>query len=74
MPLGLFNAPGTFQHLMERMFGDCRYQSVLLYLDDVVVFSATVEQHLVRLEEVFARLQKQDLKVILSKCRLFNPK
>uniref|UniRef100_A0AAR2LSD6 Gypsy retrotransposon integrase-like protein 1 n=1 Tax=Pygocentrus nattereri TaxID=42514 RepID=A0AAR2LSD6_PYGNA len=54
------------------MFGDCRYQSVLLYLDDVIVFSATVEQHLERLEEVFSRLQKQSLKVKLSKCRFFQ--
>lgn len=37
---------------MERMFKDCCYQSVLLYLDDVIVASATVEQHLERLEEV----------------------
>lgn len=72
MPFGLCNAPGTFQRLMERMFGDCRYQSVLLYLDDVVVFSATVEQHLERLEEVFARLQNQKLKVKLSKCHFFQ--
>lgn len=38
MPFGLCNAPSTFQRLMERMFGDCRYQSVLLYLDDLIVF------------------------------------
>lgn len=72
MPFGLCNAPGTFQRLMERMFGDRRYQSVLLYLDDVIVFSATVEQHLKRLEEVFSRLQDQYLKVKLSKCRFFQ--
>ena len=72
MPFGLCNAPGTFQRLMERMFGDCRYQSVLLYLDDVIVFSNTVEQHLERLGEVFGRLNKQGLKVKLSKCSFFQ--
>lgn len=72
MPFGLCNAPGTFQRLMERMFGDCRYQSVLLYLDDVIVFSATVEQHLERLREVFDRLQREGLKVKLSKCQFFQ--
>lgn len=72
MAFGLCNAPGTFQRLMERMFGDCRYQSVLLYLDDVIVFSATVQQHLERLREVFSRLQKQGLKVKLSKCHFFQ--
>ncbi|GAA6083783.1 uncharacterized protein LOC122335106, partial [Tachysurus ichikawai] len=38
MPFGLCNAPSTFQRLMERLFGDQRCQSLLLYLDDVVVF------------------------------------
>ena len=57
---------------MERMFGDCRYQSVLLYLDDIIVFSTTVQQHLERLGEVFSRLQKQGLKVEVSKCSFFQ--
>lgn len=48
MPFGLCNAPSTFQRLMERIFGDCLYQSLLLYLDDVVVFSSSVQQHLER--------------------------
>ena len=72
MAFGLCNAPGTFQRLMERMFGDCRYQSVLLYLDDIIVFSTTVQQHLERLGEVFSRLQKQGLKVKVSKCSFFQ--
>ena len=72
MPFGLCNAPGTFQRLMERMFGDQRFQSVLLYLDDIIVFSSTVRQHLERLEEVFSRLDRQGLKVKLSKCHFFQ--
>lgn len=56
---------------MEHMFGDCCYQCVLLYLYDVIVFLATVEQHLERLE-VFACLQKQRLKVKWSKHCSFN--
>ncbi|KAL6467387.1 hypothetical protein MHYP_G00251910 [Metynnis hypsauchen] len=72
MPFGLCNAPATFQRLMERMFGDQRHQSVLLYLDDVIIFSSTIEQHLERLEEVFSRLKRQGLKVKLSKCRFFQ--
>ena len=72
MPFGLCNAPGTFQRLMERMFGDQRFQSVLLYLDDIIVFSSTVRQHLERLEEVFSRLDQQGLKAKLSKCHFFQ--
>lgn len=52
MPFGLCNAPSTFQRLMERLFGDQQCQSLLLYLDDTVVFSSSVEQHLEQLEIV----------------------
>ena len=72
MPFGLCNAPSTFQWLMQRLFGDQQCQSLLLYLDDIVVFSSTVEQHLVRLELLLERLQQQGLKAKLSKCAFFQ--
>ncbi|XP_048842280.1 uncharacterized protein LOC125715081 [Brienomyrus brachyistius] len=58
----------SLPRLMQRMFGDQQGQSLLLYLDDIVVFSSTVEQHLERLEVVLNRLQLEGLKVKLSKC------
>lgn len=73
MPFGLCNAPSTFQRLMQRMFGDQQCQSVLLYLDDIVIFASTVEQHLQRLEMVLARLQMEGLKAKLQKCAFFKP-
>ncbi|KAL2078911.1 hypothetical protein ACEWY4_024655 [Coilia grayii] len=73
MPFGLCNAPSTFQRLMQRMFGDEQCQSVLLYLDDIVIFSSTVEQHLQRLEMVLMRLQNEGLKAKLEKCTFFRP-
>uniref|UniRef100_A0A3B1JWV6 Gypsy retrotransposon integrase-like protein 1 n=1 Tax=Astyanax mexicanus TaxID=7994 RepID=A0A3B1JWV6_ASTMX len=72
MPFGLCNAPSTFQRLMQRMFGDQQYQSLLLYLDDIIVFSSSVSQHLQRLEVVLGRLQKEGLKAKLSKCVFFK--
>lgn len=72
MPFGLCNGPSTFQRLMERIFGDQSFQSLLLYLDDVIIFSTTVEQHLQRLELVLSRLRQQNLKVKLSKCCFFR--
>ena len=71
MPFGLCNAPGTFQRLMEHIFGDQSFQTLLLYLDDVVVFSTTFEQHLQRLGLVLGRLRAQNLKLKLSKCHFF---
>ena len=72
MPFGLCNAPSTFQRLMQRMFGDQQGQSLLLYLDDIIVYSSSVEQHLQRLELVLGRLQKEGLKAKLEKCAFFR--
>lgn len=72
MPFGLCNAPSTFQRLMQRLFGDQQCRSLLLYLDDVVVFSSSVDQHLQRLEVVLERLQQQRLKAKLEKCAFFR--
>lgn len=72
MPFGLCNAPSTFQRLMQRIFGDQQCQSLLLYLDDIVVFSSTVQQHLERLDVVLGRLQREGLKAKLSKCSFFQ--
>ena len=74
MPFGLCNAPGTFQRLMERILGDQHFQSLLLYLDDVVVFSPSFEQHLVRLGLVLSRFREHGLKVKWSKCSMFQHK
>lgn len=71
MPFGLCNAPSTFQRLMERIFVDQSFQSLLLYLDDVTIFSTTIKQHLQRLELVLDRLRQQNLKLKLSKCCFF---
>ncbi|KAL7851957.1 hypothetical protein SRHO_G00177420 [Serrasalmus rhombeus] len=72
MPFGLCNAPSTFQRLMERIFGDERFQSLLLYLDDIVIFSSTFDLHLQRLETVLKRLQQNNLKLKLAKCHFFQ--
>lgn len=57
---------------MQRIFGDQQCQSLLLYLDDIVVFSSTVEQHLERLKVVLDRLRNEGLKAKLSKCSFFQ--
>lgn len=72
MPFGLCNAPTTFQRSMERIFGDQQCQTLLLYLDDIVVFLSSVTQHLEWLELVLGRLQQEGLKAKLSKCAFFK--
>lgn len=72
MPFGLCNAPATFQRLMDGIFGDSNYQSLLLYLDDILVFGSTFEETLERLENVFKRLSQHGLKIKPEKCHLFK--
>ncbi len=72
MPFGLCNAPSTFQRLMERMFGDQKCRSLLLYLDDIIVLSSSVDQHLARMEVALSRLHREGLKAKLSKCAFFK--
>ena len=72
MPLGLSNAPATFQRLMENCLGDMNMHSCLIYLDDIVVFSRTFGEHIERLEKVFERLVDAGLKQSPAKCNLFQ--
>ncbi len=72
MPFGLTNAPATFQRLMESCMGDLYLTTCLLYLDDIVVYSRTYEEHLGRLEAVFQRLQDAGLKLKPGKCKFFQ--
>ena len=69
MPFGLTNAPATFQRLMETTLGDLPF--VQVYLDDIIIFSSTVSEHLARLEHVLQRLRDCGLKLKPSKCHLF---
>lgn len=73
MLFGLCNAHSTFKHLMEWVFGDQQCQSLLLYLNDIVVFLFSISQHLELLEVVFWCLERENLKVNLEKCVFFQP-
>ena len=72
MPFGLCNAPASFQRIMERCMGDLNLRDCLIYLDDVIIFSTTFEEHLDRLEAVFSRLKQHNLKLKPSKCEFFK--
>ncbi len=70
MPFGLTNAPATFQRLMEQTLADLT--NTMAYLDDVIIYSSTFDEHITRLEAVFNKLQQQGLKLKPSKCHLFQ--
>ena len=72
MPFGLCNAPPTFQRLMLNCLGELNLTYCLIYLDDVIVFSHTEEEHLERMRVIFDRLQEHGLKLKPSKCEVFQ--
>ena len=74
MAFGLTNAPATFQRLMERCMGELNLKECLIFLDDILVFSQSFEEHLERLEAVFSRLKQHGLKLKPSKCEFFKTK
>jgi len=73
MPFGLRNAPATFQRFVNRVFDDMiRAGKVAIYLDDIMIASKSVEEHLITLTEVFQRLIRNKLELRIDKCRFME--
>lgn len=70
MPMGLTNAPPTFQRLMELVLHGLHWKECLIYLDDVLVFSRSFADHLQNLREVFSRFRSAGLMLKGRKCQL----
>ena len=68
MPFGLTNAPAIFQALVNDVLGDMLNQFVSVYLDDILIFSKSREEHIVHVQFVFQRLLKNSLFVKAEKC------
>ena len=68
MPFGLTNAPATFQRLMDHLFYDIKDKYILVYLDDVNIFSTTYKEHLEHLREILERFRQANLKLNMEKC------
>ena len=67
---GLAQAPAFFQHLMNKVLDNCPF--AMTYLDDIIIFSDTEEEHLAHIKEIFKRLEAADLKMKRSKCDFFK--
>ena len=71
MRMGLSNSATTFQRVMEACFSDKNFEILLIYLDDILIFSRTVEEQIERLF-VFEQLRKHGLKLKPSKMSFFQ--
>lgn len=73
MPQGITGAPATFQRLMEKAVGDMHLLEVIVYLDDLIVFGKTLDEHEQRLLKVIDRLEEAGLKLSIDKCQFCRP-
>lgn len=72
MPFGLCNAGATFQRLMDIVMTGLHLDICLVYLDDIITYSRTIEEHLDRLNVILQRLRSAGLKPKPEKCALFQ--
>ena len=68
MPFGLTNSGASFQRLMGHILRGLEYRFALIYIDDIIIFSKSIDEHLTHLEEVFRRLREANVKLNQKKC------
>jgi len=72
MPFGLTNATATFQRALDILLSGLKRQGFLFYLDDVIIFSASAEQHVKDVDVVFKWLRESGVSINLEKCTWFS--
>jgi hypothetical protein len=72
MPFGLCNALSTFQRCIELILRGLQWKTLLIYIDDIVIYSSNMEDHIRALDEVLGCLSKAGLKLKPSKCDFFK--
>ncbi|CAA7041521.1 unnamed protein product [Microthlaspi erraticum] len=72
MPFGLTNAPAAFMKLMNNVFRDCLDEFVIIFIDDILIYSKSPEEHTVHLSTVMKRLREHHLFAKLSKCSFWQ--
>ena len=70
MPFGLCNSSSTFQRIMERALKGLNWKTCLIYIDDIIVYANSFEEHMERVREVLIRIIEAKLKLKPEKCQL----
>jgi transposase InsO family protein len=72
LPMGLKNSPGVFQRLMNLVLSGFLGHFCMIYIDDIIIYSETAEQHLQHIEQILEKLDEAGLRIKLSKCQIFR--
>lgn len=72
LPFGLTNAPATFQRAIDMILSGVKWKTCLVYLDNIIVFSTSPEEHLAHLNEIFGLLARAGVSLKASTCFLFH--
>lgn len=72
MPFGLRNAPATFQRVMDAVLREFIGKCCLVYMDDIIIFSGSLEEHAKDIRKIFNKLKEANLKIQLEKCFFFR--
>lgn len=72
MPFGLKNAPATFQRLMNSVLREFINKICVVYLDDILIFSTTLEEHVNSIKRILQKLKEVNLKIQIDKCKFLS--
>lgn len=72
MPFGLKNAPATFQRLINLVLREYINKICVVYLDDILIFSTSFQEHIINIGKVFEKLREANLKIQINKCKFFS--
>ncbi|CAF3957120.1 unnamed protein product [Rotaria sordida] len=70
LPQGVTNGPPAFQRIVSQILGPTRWQHLLAYLDDVIIYSPTFDQHLIHLDDILNRLNDANFRLNVNKCHI----
>ncbi|CAF4717664.1 unnamed protein product, partial [Rotaria socialis] len=70
LPQGIMNGPPTFQRTMHNLIGYGRWDYVIVYLDDILIFSTTFDEHVQHVNEILSVLDKANFQVNPDKCNI----